>query len=507
MQPVFSCPFLSVVHCGAERSSWAVFRWRRGKLACLRTGVAVGARGEWQQTTAAAMHAARQASVGSAPLVLVLSAPLVLLKHLKTPCVEAVQRAKVIRFEVEQNLPFAATEVIWDFLVSGGSETNEDLLLAVAKRDVIASLCADAHSEGFKVRMIFPSALTTRAAEELVRPTSDDRLLVLNVGAASATLLQVDGPCFAARSWLLEGGTNTAPPAAVEARARRLVQETTRSLAYFQRQSDLKAPTRVVLAGGATQPAGLVEHLCASLQLPVQVLEVSPALEPVPGTAEAGAGLPELADLVGAAILHLLPGQVTVNLLPPALRRRAHLRQRRPWLIAAGLLVLAALVPPLIQYHRLNLARQADLPAMDKILAPLRAREARIHTGLGQLALRKQQVAQLQAVQERRTAWLALFADLQERFATVEDVWLEKLQTMPAANHAPMKLVVSGRMLDKANPQAKVSPETFTRLKVLLADIVDSPFVAAVEGERFDNNQPGILTFDFVLVTDPAHPL
>jgi len=171
------------------------------------------------------------------------------------------------------------------------------------------------------------------------------------------------------------------------------------------------------------------------------------------------------------------------------------------------LLVLAALVPPLIQYHRLNLARQADLPAMDKILAPLRAREARIHASLGQLAVLKQQVAQLQAVQERRTAWLALFADLQERFATVEDVWLEKLQTMPAANHAPMKLVVSGRMLDKANPQAKVSPETFTRLKVLLADIVDSPFVAAVDGESFDNSQPGILKFDFVLVTDPAHPL
>ena len=30
---------------------------------------------------------------------------------------------------------------------------------------------------------------------------------------------------------------------------------------------------------------------------------------------------------------------------------------------------------------------------------------------------------------------------------------------------------------------------------------------AAVEAERFDNEQPGILKFDCVLVADPARPL
>ncbi len=503
MQPVFSCPFLAVVHCDSARSSWAVFRWRQGKLACLGCGIETEPGSDWLKTTTAAMRAARRVSPASTPLVLVLSTPLVLLKHLKTPRVEAVQRAKILRFEVEQNIPFPVAEVLWDFAVSGGNETNEQLLLAVAKRDVISALCAVAQAEHFKVRLIVPAALALRAVEEQVRPAGDDRLLLLGVSGSAATLLQVDGQRFAARSWLWADGTNSTPMPGSEAVARRVVQETVRARAYFQKEVALQTPTRVVLVGGMAQEVGLAGQLRASLQLPVAALDISSALEPVPNGTESL----ELADLAGAALLYLAPGQTSVNLLPPALRRRAHLRQRRSWLVAAGFLILAALVPPYVQYHRLNAALRDDLPVVEKTLAPLRARNARNRAGLVELAALKQQVEHLQSVQARRDAWLRLFADLQERFITVEDVWLEKLQTVPAANNAPLKLVVSGRMLDKANPLAKVSPENFTRLKVLLADMVDSPFVASVESERFDNSQAGILKFDLVLVTDPAHPL
>lgn len=140
-------------------------------------------------------------------------------------------------------------------------------------------------------------------------------------------------------------------------------------------------------------------------------------------------------------------------------------------------------------------------------MAPLRARESRNRTNLEKLAQLRTQVGGLQSVHNRRAGWLKLFTGLQERLVKVEDVWLEKLQTIPPATGVPMKLVISGRMLDKTNPLAKVSPETFTRVKELLAGIVELPSVSAVEGERFDNSQPGILKFDFVLVIDDAHPL
>ena len=497
---------ITIIDCGASRTALGTFSLNKGGLRCDHLAAetfspAAGGEDRWLEHTTGALRVLGAKAGSRGPAVLLLPPHVVLLKHVKTPRVEADKRDRIVRFEVEQNIPYAISEVVWDTVVSGGSETGEDLLLAAAKLDVVTPLCAAARAAGFEVRRVLPSVLATRSAEELARPTNDDRLLILNVGARSASLLQVDGLRFAARSWALGAGGSA------EALAARLAQETGRSLLHFQRQNGLEDPTRVVLAGGAARDPELRALLGAKLKLPVEVLQVSSTLEFAPAAAASAATFPGLTDLAGAATLQLLPGQAALNLMPAGLRRRAHLRQRRPWLVAAALLVLGSLVPPLVHYHRVTITARADLAAIEENLVPLRARDARNRAGLEKLAALKQQVTQLQSVQERRAAWLRLFADLQERFTKVEDVWLENLQTIPAVNDMPMKLVISGRMLDKTNPLAKVSPETFTRVKALLAGIVDSPFVSAVEGERFDNSRPGILKFDFVLVTDPAHPL
>ena len=112
-------------------------------------------------------------------------------------------------------------------------------------------------------------------------------------------------------------------------------------------------------------------------------------------------------------------------------------------------------------------------------------------------------------------------------------MWLEKLQVLrPAAgevvatsgaglfggeaatgaNSAPatasvLRLNLSGRLLDRANPVSRVSQESLNRVRSLLASFADSQFIASVEKETFNTNQPGILSFDFILVVDPKKPL
>lgn len=71
----------------------------------------------------------------------------------------------------------------------------------------------------------------------------------------------------------------------------------------------------------------------------------------------------------------------------------------------------------------------------------------------------------------------------------------------------PLRLTLSGRLLDVRNPQSKVSPESTLRVKQLLASFTGSQFIAAVENERFDNNQNGLLKFDFTLVIAPRKTL
>ena len=132
--------------------------------------------------------------------------------------------------------------------------------------------------------------------------------------------------------------------------------------------------------------------------------------------------------------------------------------------------------------------------------------------------------------------WINFFTHLQDRLVSVNDVWVVKLAVgrpigaVAAAPHpaagglfggggndfeesaAPpspelLRLNVTGRLLDRANPVSRVSQESYNRARSLLGSFVDSPYIAAVENERFDPNTPGLLRFDFILVVNPGQPL
>lgn len=530
---------ITIIDCGASRTALGVFSLNGGRLQCIHAAVElfpVQTAGEdpWLGNTAAALPSLKSGYAGTGPVVLVLPAHLTLTKQIKAPRVEPSKRGKVIRFEAEQAIPYALADVVWDSTVSGEGEAEQEVVLVAAKLDLVEQLCTVVQAAGFTPARILPSSLATLAGWRLVQPAHVQPALVLNLGARSTTLLQVEGKRFVARTLSLGGGAITQQLAenqdcdpdeaeriklserstnlvadAMETQATRLAQEISRSVIHFGRQSGMANPERVFLTGGSARLAGLAELLATKLKIPVERFVALGAVTITTGalSAEAEPNPAALTDLIGAAAMELLPPQPALNLLPPGLRQRENQRRRQPWLLAAAVLAVAALVPPILHYRQVTATARVKLAAMEEAMAPLRAREARNRANLEKLAQLRTQVAGFQSVHNRRAGWLQLFTGLQERLVKVEDVWLEKLQTIPHATGVPMKLVISGRMLDKTNPLAKVSPETFTRVKELLAGIVELPSVSAVEGERFDNSQPGILKFDFVLVTDVAHPL
>jgi hypothetical protein len=62
------------------------------------------------------------------------------------------------------------------------------------------------------------------------------------------------------------------------------------------------------------------------------------------------------------------------------------------------------------------------------------------------------------------------------------------------------RFTLSGRMLDKGNPAATAGADAYTRVRSLLQALARSPLVGAIENERFDGAQPGVLRFNFTLV-------
>jgi type IV pilus assembly protein PilM len=531
---------ITVIDCGASHVTAGVFtragdRLRLEQFAAEVFTVPSGREEEWPDALqrALATLATRLKIRGAAQVV--LPGHLVLTKFIKTPRVEPAKREKVIRFEAQQNIPYALTDVVWGHTIAGESEIDLDVMLCAAKRESIDALCSAVEAAGFSPRTLLPGVLALDGATR--SGATETPTLIADIGARSTTLVLLEGGRLHARTLALggqnvtqqlvesqdcdfseaetlkiSGGNSALLAPAIEAFATRLSQEITRSALHFKRQAAAASPVRILLTGGGARLPDLPALLATRANVPVEIFDPLASVEiqhaaANAGVADAGASL---ASLVGAARLLTSAARPALNLLPPRLLTQETTRRRQPWLVAAAALAAGALFPWLQQQRAWETALAHKAAAIDAEIAPLRERAARNRANLEKLAALQQQVAALHGVAARRTNWPQLLADLQDRFVKVEDVWLERVQlaapTGDAAG-APLRLAISGRMLDRTNPLANVSPDIYRRVTELLTSVVDSPFVSAVENERFDNHQPGILRFDVVLVAEPARPL
>ena len=309
--------------------------------------------------------------------------------------------------------------------------------------------------------------------------------------------------------------------------AGRLHLEVARSIVNHRRQMGAPQPAKVYLTGGGSLIADLLSTLSERLKLPVERYEPLRGVEVSADARAAGAESLSylMADLVGLAV-NLVQPVATVTLLPAAITDALAFRKRQPLYLAAAVLAAAALLPPVF-YFQNRVARAHDQVAqVEGQLRPLRSVEARNVDHLAQIEEAKKQIAALEGLVATKGNWLEFLADVQSRLAGVGDVWLERIQLLPppsadgieaapvvegaapvAPPVPPLKLTLSGRLLDVTNPVSNVSPESFARVKSLISGFTGSPFVTAVENERFDSTQPGLLRFDFTLVVNPKRPL
>ena len=312
--------------------------------------------------------------------------------------------------------------------------------------------------------------------------------------------------------------------------------EITRSAINHRRQSGCEAATAIYLTGGGS----LINELPAALGEKLKVRAVRyESLRNVDLAANARAAGAEgassaLADLVGLATQLVVKKETEASLLPPSVTEAIAFRKRQPFIVAAAALVVVAFLPPIIYFHQVASSTLAQVSQVDGNLMPLRQIQTRNEDHLRQIEDAKKQISAYRSAYETKANWINFFSDLQNRLVKIEDVWLDKLQVMrpqlsdPGAEPAPvdlsatapadgsvsvvpagppLRLTLSGRLLDVANPQSKVSAQARERVQQLLASFGGSQFITAVENEKFDNSQNGLLRFDFTLVINPKKTL
>ncbi|MBI5768168.1 MAG: pilus assembly protein PilM [Verrucomicrobia bacterium] len=357
----------------------------------------------------------------------------------------------------------------------------------------------------------------------------------LRIDFASAETLKIQ--VLSGRSDLPAGSpSRAAVHRAATLFAQKLSLEITRSAVNHRRQSGASAPVALYLTGGGS----LIEELpaVAAEKLKLRV-ERYPALQRVDLSGNVRAAGAEsaahvLADLVGLATGLVVKNEAEASLLPPAVTEAIEFRKRQPVYVAAAALCALALLPPILYFNHLVSVTDARVRQVDEQLMPLRRLQTRNEDNLRQIEDAKKQIAALQGAYDTKSNWINFFTDLQSRLVKVEDVWLDKVHIVrpslaageeaaptppPAAPDGappapdappktePLRLTLSGRLLDVANPQSKVSTEARERVKQLLASFTGSQFISSVENERFDNSQNGLLRFDFTLVINPKKTL
>lgn len=496
---------------------------------------------------------------------------LALVKFIKTPSIGKERRQKIVAFEAAENIPYPLEEVVWDHLVVADDGFDLEIMLTAAKFDAMQTLCAAADSAGFPAERAMPVGLALCHAVRYNYPEVQESVIVANIGARSTTLLFLEGGRFYIRTLALAGNNvtqavaeelridfaqaealkvqvlagrsdlpPTSPARAAVHRAtttftQKLALEITRSAVNHRRHSGGAAPVAVYVTGGGSLieelPGALAERLKLRVERYQPLRQVDLSADARAAGAESAAHV--LADLVGLATRAVAKDEPVASLLPPAVTEAIAFRKRQPVFVAAAALGVVALLPPILHFHRLASVTERRIEQVDEQLMPLRALQTRNDDNLRQIEEAKKQIAALQGAYDTKANWINFFTDLQSRLVKIEDVWLDRLQIVraapgetappPAPDAAgnppaegapppapPLKLTLSGRLLDVANPQSKVSPEARERVKQLLDSLKGergSPFISSVENERFDNSLNGLLRFDFTLVINPKKPL
>jgi type IV pilus assembly protein PilM len=519
---------------------------------------------EWINAVQMGLRAISKRRKLSGPAYLIAPGHLLLMKFLKIPHVAKNKRDQIVKFEAQQNIPYPLPEVVWDYetLLDDGAEF--EVALVAIKIEIVQSLCDQLARLGLEAEVVEPSGMAQFNAFTRSYPEVQNGALLVSIGAKSTDLLFIDTHGFFIRNVPIAGNTLTqgisddlkisfahaealkihvfggesadveeemlhGVQRATESFLRRFSMEVTRSIVNFRRQSGAEQVSNVYLTGGGAIVPGIIENLSEKLKLEVEWYDALRNVTVHRKVAEEvlDSHRLQLSSLVGTAMRGSSNARSHFNLLPPALAKQIEFKHKRTYLVgAAALLVVAGFIPILNYQNQADtFVQQAEM--LEAELLPLRDFNRKVRRNLQRADEIGQRIESFQQLTISKGNWIALLRDLQDSLVRVEDVWLDELSVIapaqqaqpaaragmfgeqPQAQQAPqqLRLNVSGRLLDRENPLSRVSPASRERVTNLLASFTNSDFVSAVENERFDAEEPGILRFNFNLVVAPERGL
>ena len=292
---------------------------------------------------------------------------------------------QLVRYEIEQNVPFPIDEMVCDRQVLGDTPAGDkSVMIVAAKTDQVEAITSAVQSLGFTPELVdvAPIALTNA-----VRHASGDDgscSVILDIGAKTTSLVIVEGDTIYNRSIPVAGNAITKEISAAlgctaeeaeqvkvesgyvsmggvtegedelsdrvskvcRAVMTRLHAEISRSINFYRSQQGGSAPSRLYLTGGTALLPQIDVFFAESLQ--VEVAYFNPFEAVAVGPKVDASALESDCVLMPATVglaLHLAGlARFQVNLLPPSLVAARAEKAKIPFVAAAGVALVAGLV-------------------------------------------------------------------------------------------------------------------------------------------------------------------
>ena len=413
----------------------------------------------------AIMDISREKGIKPGPVAISVSGQMVFPRFASIPMAGGAEKFdQMVRYEIEQNIPFPIDEMICDRQVLGENANGEqNVMIVAAKTDQIEELTGAVRSAGFLPDLVdvSPIAITNVLRQEV---GTEGCFVILDIGAKTTSLVIVDGDRLYNRSIPVAGNTITKEIASAlgctadeaeeikrtdayvalggvvededETRDRiskvcravmtRLHAEISRSINFYRSQQGGGVPSKLFLTGGTALLPQVDRFFAESLQIeteffnPFSTIAVGPQVDAE--ALEADGAM--LAATAGLALHEVGAAEFAINLLPPSLLKERADVAKIPFVAVGAVGLIAAMVLVLLSLNHRTEVTNAELDAVRGRQQSLRGFEDKIKAETKAAEEESAKAAVIRDLCQRR-------ADAVTRLNTVRsalggNMWIEK---------------------------------------------------------------------------------
>ena len=364
-----------------------------------------------------------EAGIKPAPVVISLSGQMVFPRFAKLPMSgDAEKTAQMVRYEVEQNVPFPIDEIVSDYQLLGATPEGEQAAMIVAaKLEGVRAVTDAVIQAGLKPATVDVAPMAVLNALKFTYPGLTGCSVVLDIGSKTTNLIIIENEKIYNRSIPVAGNTITKEIAqafgcsfeeaeqlklergyvslggvtedadevtdrvskVVRTVLTRLHAEISRSINFYRSQQGGNAPARLFLTGGTVRLPQLDQFFMESLQVDVEFLNPfgSVHVGPKVNAAALEGDAFTLAESVGLALRETDAAAIQINLMPPELVAAARNVKRIPFLAVGAIAFLTALGIGIVVQMRAADVAKAKLERVETRNNALKGLESKLKAG------------------------------------------------------------------------------------------------------------------------------